>query len=49
MTEEDKWFDIHRTGIAWVDGRNVQLVTLYDITQKSVISSALRTRPIMIS
>lgn len=34
MTEEDKWFDIHRTGIVWVDGRNVQLVTLYDITQK---------------
>ena len=34
VTEEDKWFDIHRTGIAWVDGRKVQLVTLYDITQK---------------
>lgn len=34
MTEEDKWFDIHRTGIAWVDGRKVQLVTMYDITQK---------------
>lgn len=34
VTEEDKWFDIHRTGIAWVDGRKVQLVTMYDITQK---------------
>lgn len=21
VTEEDKWFDIHRTGIVWVDGR----------------------------
>lgn len=32
--EEDKWFDVHRTTIKWVDGRDVRLVTLYDITQK---------------
>ena len=32
--EEDKWFDVHRTGIKWVDGRHVRLATLYDITQK---------------
>ena len=32
--EADKWFDVHRTGIKWVDGRQVRLATLYDITQK---------------
>ena len=31
--EEDKWFDVHRTDIKWVDGRQVRLVTLYDIME----------------
>ncbi len=32
--EEDRWFDVHRTAIRWVDGRQVSLATFYDVTQK---------------
>lgn len=32
--KEDKWFDIHKTLINWVDGREVTLCTTYDITDK---------------
>lgn len=32
--KEDKWFDIHKTVINWVDGREVTLCTTYDITDK---------------
>ncbi|MEG0963065.1 MAG: EAL domain-containing protein [Lachnospiraceae bacterium] len=33
IEDEDKWFDIHRTEIVWVDGKNVALYTIYDITE----------------
>lgn len=34
ITEEKKWFDVHRTEIVWVNGKNVALHTIYDITEK---------------
>lgn len=33
VEDEDRWFDIHRTEIVWVDGKTVALYTVYDITE----------------
>lgn len=30
------WYDLHYTDIVWVDGRNVSLCTVYDITDKKL-------------
>jgi diguanylate cyclase (GGDEF)-like protein len=30
----DRWFDVHKSQIDWVDGRKVSLCTIYDITDK---------------
>ena len=49
VTEEDKWFDIHRTGIAWWMAARCSSLHCMISHRRSVISSALRTRPIMIS
>lgn len=32
--EEERWFDFHETSIRWIDGREVLLCTIYDITDK---------------
>lgn len=32
--EEERWFDFHETTIHWIDGREVLLCTIYDITDK---------------
>lgn len=32
--EENKWFDLYKTHIDWVDGRTVSLCTVYDVTDK---------------
>lgn len=34
--EEKRWFDFHSTRINWVDGRNVTLCTIYDVTDKKI-------------
>lgn len=34
--EENRWFDFHGTNINWVDGRNVMLCTIYDVTEKKL-------------
>ena len=34
MREFKKWYDMQATRIKWVDGRNVMLYTIYDITDK---------------
>lgn len=34
--EEEKWLDVYKTQIKWVDGRTVNLCTLYDITEKKL-------------
>lgn len=32
LETEDRWYDLHRTRINWVDGRTVILCTIYDVT-----------------
>ena len=32
--KENRWFDYYCTKIQWVDGRNVSLCTIYDVTDK---------------
>ncbi len=32
--EEDRWMDVNKSYINWVDGRRVELCTIYDITDK---------------
>ena len=34
--EEERWLDVYKTQINWVDGRKVSLCTLYDITDKKL-------------
>lgn len=34
--EEERWLDVYKTEIDWVDGRKVSLCTLYDITDKKI-------------
>ncbi len=36
VPEEDKWFDVTKTIIKWVDGREVSLCTVYDVTDKKL-------------
>lgn len=33
---EERWLDVHKTLIEWVDGRQVSLGTIYDITDKKL-------------
>lgn len=33
---ENRWYDMHRTRINWVDGRTVLLCTIYDVTDKKL-------------
>ena len=35
-TEKDKWYDLIKTEIVWVDGRDAILYSLYDITDKKI-------------
>ncbi len=34
--EEERWLDVHVTTIKWVDGRRVNLGTIYDVTDKKL-------------
>ena len=36
VVEEEKWFDMNKTMIKWVDGREVSLCTVYDVTDKKL-------------
>ena len=36
LEQEKRWFDYHRTGIHWVDGRSVFLYTIYEVTDKKL-------------
>lgn len=36
LEDEQRWYDYHCTGINWVDGRNVRLYTIYDVTDKKL-------------
>ena len=34
--EEERWLDIHKTVIKWVDGAKVSLCTIYDVTDRKI-------------
>ena len=42
--EEDRWLDVSKTTISWVDGREVSLCTLYDITDKKIYQKEIETQ-----
>jgi diguanylate cyclase (GGDEF)-like protein len=42
--EENRWMDMHRTQITWVDGRKVLLCTLYDITDKKLYQKKIESQ-----
>ena len=41
---EDKWFDVKKMPISWVDGREVTLCTVYDITDKKKYQRKIETQ-----
>lgn len=42
--EEERWLDVHKTEIDWVDGRGVGLCTLYDITDKKLYQKKIENQ-----
>ncbi|MCR5403316.1 MAG: EAL domain-containing protein [Butyrivibrio sp.] len=34
--ERQKWYDVYYTRVKWVDGRNVSLCAIYDVTEKKL-------------
>lgn len=44
FVEEERWLDVHKTEIDWVDGRKVGLCTLYDITDKKLYQKKIENQ-----
>ncbi len=44
FAEEERWMDMHKTQINWVDGRRVLLCMLYDITDKKRYQKKIETQ-----
>ena len=42
--EEERWLDVHKTEIDWVDGRRVGLCTFYDITDKKLYQKKIENQ-----
>ncbi len=42
--EEERWMDVHKTEIDWVDGRKVGLCTLYDVTDKKLYQKKIENQ-----
>ena len=42
--EEERWLDVHKTEIDWVDGRKVGLCTLYDVTDKKLYQKKIENQ-----
>ena len=42
--EEERWLDVHKTEIDWVDGRRVGVCTLYDITDKKLYQKKIENQ-----
>jgi diguanylate cyclase (GGDEF)-like protein len=42
--EEERWMDVHRSEIEWVDGRTVRLCTVYDINDKKVYQQKIESQ-----
>ena len=41
---EERWLDVHKTEIDWVDGRKVAMCTLYDITEKKIYQKEIENQ-----
>ena len=44
FVEEERWLDVHKTEIDWVDGRKGGLCTLYDITDKKLYQKKIENQ-----
>lgn len=44
LEESNRWFDIHNTMIHWVDGREVMLCTIYDVTDKKLYQQKIQNQ-----
>lgn len=44
FAEEERWLDVHKSQIDWVDGRKVSLGTIYDITDKKVYQKKIESQ-----
>lgn len=44
FAEEERWLDVHKSQIDWVDGRQVSLCTIYDITDKKVYQKKIESQ-----
>lgn len=42
--EEERWLDVHRTQIDWVNGCKVSLCTLHDITDKKIYQKKIESQ-----
>lgn len=42
--EEERWLDIHKTQIQWVDGASVSLCTIYDVTDRKIYQKKIETQ-----
>lgn len=42
--DEERWLDVHKTEIDWVDGRKVGLCTVYDITDKKLYQKKIENQ-----
>ena len=42
--DEEKWFDIYRNQISWVDGRKVLLCIIYDVTDKKMYQEKIENQ-----
>lgn len=42
--EEERWLDVHKSQIDWVDGRKVSLCTIYDITDKKIYQKKIESQ-----
>ena len=44
FAEEERWLDMHKSQIDWVDGRKVSLCTVYDITDKKLYQKKIESQ-----
>jgi diguanylate cyclase (GGDEF)-like protein len=44
FAEEERWLDVHKSQIDWVDGRKVSLCTVYDITDKKIYQKKIENQ-----
>lgn len=42
--EEERWLDVHKTSIHWVDGKKVGLGTIYDVTDRKLYQKKIENQ-----